>query len=390
MNYKIDNNSELPAYLQLYYFLRKDIIEGIYPYMSKLPSKRTIAADTELSLITVEHTLELLVDEGYVEARQRSGIFCVYKERDFRGTPSEYNEKIRDNTRSVDGIHIQRQEPAYDHHKLSENVFKEHGNEEEDNSTIFPYSTLAKVMRKVLADYGDRILVKSPNSGCEELKEQIRLYLSRSTGISVDRRQIIIGAGAEYLYGLVAQMFGTDSVVAIEEPSYSKIRQVYEAEGIKCLGMPLTKNGISYDDLEESEATLLHVTPFNSYPSGISVGITKKKEYLHWAKVRKGYIVEDNYDSEFTVSSKMEDTLFSMSDEGNVIYLNTFSKTIAPSIRVGYMILPKEILSLYEEKIGFYSCPVPLFEQYVIARIIESGDFERHINKVRRNRRREL
>lgn len=389
MNYKIDEHSSLPAYLQLYYGIRKDIIDGVYPYMTKLPSKRTIAADTQLSLITVEHTLELLVDEGYVESRQRSGNYCIYKERDFRGTPSEYNVKIdifnATDEQSKDFI------PEYDDKSDGRKTDSSDNKIDDGNKSIkFPYSTLSKVMRKVLSDYGERILVKSPNSGCEELKEQIRLYLSRSTGIVVDKEQIIIGAGAEYLYGLVAQMVGTDSLVAIEDPSYEKIRKVYEAEGIKCEGIALTKSGLKYDDLEASNAKVLHVTPFNSFPSGISVGITKKKEYLHWAKVQKGLIIEDNYDSEFTVSSKMEDTLFSMATEGNVIYLNTFSKTIAPSLRVGYMILPKELVDLYEEKLGFYSCPVPLFEQFVIAELIRNGDFERHINRVRRSRRKDI
>ena len=132
---------------------------------------------------------------------------------------------------------------------------------------------------------------------------------------------------------------------------------------------------------------MLHVTPFHSYPSGITIGISQKREYLYWAAQRDSVIVEDNYDSELTVSSKPEDSLFSLTKEGSVIYMNTFSKTIAPSVRIGYMVLPEKLVDAFEEKLGFYSCPVPLFEQYVLAELLKSGDYERHINRVRRKRR---
>ncbi|MGN1059881.1 MAG: PLP-dependent aminotransferase family protein, partial [Clostridia bacterium] len=253
----------------------------------------------------------------------------------------------------------------------------------------FPYTTLAKTMRKVLSDYGEKILVKSPNRGCAELLLAICGYLARSSGITVLPEQVIIGSGAEYLYSLIVQLLAGDRIFALENPSYEKIHRVYQANGIPCDMLKLGKDGIKSCELARTKASVLHVTPFNSFPSGITASLYKRYEYIRWAEERNGYIIEDNYDSELTISRKNEDTVFSLANQGSVIYLNTFSKTIAPSIRIGYMVLPKGLLSTFESKLGFYSCTVPIFEQYVLAELIQSGDFERHINRVRRAKRRQ-
>ncbi len=251
----------------------------------------------------------------------------------------------------------------------------------------FPFSVLAKTMRKVLLDYGEKILIKSPNHGCLQLREEICHYLARSRRIAVAPSQVIIGSGAEYLYGLIAQLLETGSSIAIEKPSYGKIREVYEAMGITCDQLPMDQNGIITEALEHTSAKILHVTPFNSYPSGVTADISKKMEYLRWAKKRDGILIEDNYDSELTISRKMEEPLFSMDPDGKVIYLNTFSRTLAPSMRIGYMILPTGLVDRFQEKLGFYSCTVPIFDQYVLAELLKNGDFERHLNRLRRTKR---
>jgi len=151
----------------------------------------------------------------------------------------------------------------------------------------------------------------------------------------------------------------------------------------------LGSDGIRSDELTRASATVLHVTPFHSFPSLVTASAGKRLEYLRWAKERGGYIVEDDFDSEFSVSSKSEDTLFALESERSVIYMNTFSKTIAPSMRVGYMVLPPALSEQFRREVGFYSCTVPVFEQYVLAELIGSGDFERHINRIRRRRRKE-
>jgi len=230
-------------------------------------------------------------------------------------------------------------------------------------------------------------MTKSPNHGCPELRGEICRYLARSRGIVIEPEQVIIGSGAEYLYGLIAQLFSKEKTVAIENPSYGKIQDVYEAMGLICHKLTLGVNGIVTEELGKTKAKILHVTPFNSFPSGVTADISKKLEYIRWAKNRDGVLVEDNYDSELTVSRKVETPLFTMDSEAKVIYLNSFSKTLAPSMRIGYMILPTSLIDDFNAKLGFYSCTVPIFDQYVLAELLRSGDFERHINRVRRNRR---
>ena len=357
MRYKTDKNSGEKAYMQLYYQLREDITSGVYAYGAKLPSKRLLSEEACVSVITAEHAYSILCDEGYVEARQKSGYFVIYKRADFvtsAFSPISVNRQIQPASLEKSGFH---------------------------------FSVLAKTMRKVLADYGESILVKSPNCGCPELRSAIALYLARSNGMTVLPEQIIIGAGTEYLYSLIVQLLCKDKLFAIEDPSYEKIRKVYLANGATVDPLKMGSDGILTEELERTAAAYLHVTPFNSYPSGVTADASKRGEYLRWAEKRAGYVIEDNYDSELTVSKKNEDTLFSLSKSGNVIYLNTFSRTIAPSFRVGYMILPPALLTKFEKELGFYSCTVPVFEQYVLAELISSGDFERHINRVRRMRR---
>lgn len=359
MNMMIDKQGTDPAYIQLYRHLVKDITDGIYPYGTKLPSKRVIADETGVSVITVEHALELLTEEGYTRSVQRSGVFVDYRGEDV------LPEKHREETLPFK-VEI-------------ENLSSDFGE--------FPFSVLAKVMRKTLLDQEEKILVKSPNHGCAALRNEICLYLARSRGITVSPSQVIVGSGAEYLYGLIAQLLGDKGAFAIEDPSYKKIRLVYEAMGITCEGLRMTKDGISSRDLQKTKAKVLHVTPYHSYPSGVTAGISKKHEYLRWAAKSEGILIEDNYDSELTVSTKPEEPLFSMDKEGRVIYVNTFSRTLAPSMRIGYMILPKDLVKPFEEKLGFYSCTVPIFEQYVLAELLRNGDFERHIHRIRRKRR---
>ncbi len=359
MNYSADRNEHKPAYIQLYRQFVRDITAGVYQYGDKLPSKRTLAADTGLSVITVEHAMTLLCEEGYAEARQRSGIIVIYKGEDFLGQKRPERAPMLEKTGVV------------------------------HNTSEFPFSVITRTMRRVMLDYGEKILVKSDNHGCPELRNELCLYLARSRGIFVSPGQVVVGSGAEYLYGMVVQLLGTDSLYAIENPSYKKIYNVYNAMGVTCEKLKMNVDGIDSDELKRTNARILHITPFNSYPSGVTATISKKHEYLRWAKRRDGVLIEDNYDSELTVSRKPEEPLFSMDRDVNVIYINTFSRTIASAIRVGYMILPEKMVDVFNEKLGFYSCPVPIFDQYVLAELLKSGDFERHINRVRRKRRKE-
>ena len=359
MKHIIDQNSR-PLYLQLYKYIRDDIIAENYPYNSKIPSKRQLAEETGVSTITVEHAYALLCEEGYIESRERSGFVVIFRKSD--GFASSAGQSA---------THITHQ--------------SDHG-----TSHYFPASVLSKTMRKVLTDRGDLMLEKSPNLGCVELRDAIRHYLARNRGISVDAEQIVIGSGSEYLYGLIIELLGRDRIYAIESPSYKKIEEVYKATEITYERLPLTSSGIDSGALFESGADVLHTTPYRSYPSGVTATASKRHDYISWAEGHGRYIIEDDFESEFSISTKPVETLFALSDSDNVIYLNTFSKTISPSLRIGYMILPRHLVKEFDTKLGFYSCTVPTFMQQVLSELINNGDFERHINRVRRTMRKEL
>ncbi len=359
MKYVIDTRKR-PVYLQLYSQIRDDILNGAYAYGSKLPSKRVLAEETGTSTVTVEHAYALLCDEGYAEGRARSGYVVTFRKNDVFASSARSEHTYRA---------VYRAE-----HSVGD----------------FPLSVLNKTMRRVMSEYGEMLLTKSPGVGCTELREAIKKYLARNRGISVDTEQIIIGSGSEYLYGLIVELLGRSRVYAIEAPSYKKIEQVYKATEIEYERLPLTRTGIDSKALSESSADVLHTTPYRSYPSGVTATASKRHEYVRWASGKVRYIIEDDFESEFSVSAKPTETLFALSENDNVIYLNTFSKTISPSLRVGYMVIPKHLITVYEEKLGFYSCTVPTFMQYVLTELIENGDFERHINRVRRRIRKEL
>ena len=350
-----------PAYLQIYRFLRNDIVEGVYEYNTKLPSKRILAEEAGVSTITIEHAYALLCDEGYAEARERSGYFVIFQKEDGFATTND---------------------------DIESNVIMTHGNLNSNHN--FPYSVLCKTMRKVMTIYEDVLLEKSPNAGCVEFRTALKSYLARNRGIHVDIEQIVIGSGTEYLYGLMVALFGRERIFAVESPSYNKIEQVYQISGIKYESLALTNDGIDSNALARTKADILHTTPYRSYPSGVTATASKRHEYIRWSGKGERYIIEDDFETEFSVSTKPMETLFSLSDYDNVIYMNSFSKTISPAIRVAYIVLPKKMVKTFNEKLGFYSCTVPTFEQYMLTDLLNSGEFERYINRVRRIKRKEL
>jgi len=345
---------EKPAYLALYESLREEILSGARPFGSRLPSRRSLARDRGVSAVTADHSIELLCEEGYAESRPRSGYYVIYREADsFALSP------VRPERQALPALSA-------------------------GDRDAFPFPPLARVMRRVLAEYGEAILVRPPNTGCTELKDALCRYLARNRGIRVSSDQIVIGAGAEYLYGLALELLGSGRIYGIEAPSYQKIEQVYRSRGVQVAYCPLGKDGILSASLQDTPASVLHVTPFRSFPSGVTATASKRREYLRWASEPDRYIVEDDYESEFSLLRKPEETLFAAAPHQNIIYLNTFSRTVSPSFRVGYMVLPRALLPVFELRVGFYSCTVPAFEQYVLAELISSGDFERHINRIRR------
>jgi GntR family transcriptional regulator/MocR family aminotransferase len=354
MQFVIDRAGGESAYLQLYRQLRAEIVSGALAVGSRLPSKRNLAAETGLSLITVEHALALLCDEGYAEAKPRSGCYVS-----FGGGSAP---------------------PALPRAAL------EDMSAGDDAPADFPFSVWARTMRAVLTDYDRRVLARSPSFGCAELRQALAGYLERSRGLAVSPERIVVGAGAEYLYGLVVQLLGRERSYALEEPCYETIRRVYEANGARCEGLPMGEDGIRSEALQRCAAGVLHVTPFHSYPSGVTASAAKRHEYALWAQSRDAFIVEDDYDAEFASLRRRIETICSLAPE-RVLYINTFSKILAPSMRTGFLVLPEALLPQYREKLGFYACTVPVFDQLVLAEFISQGHLERYINRRKRKLR---
>lgn len=359
-------------YLTIYEQVREDIITKRYHKGAKLPSKRVMAERMGVSLITVEHAYELLLEEGYIASKEKSGYFVIFDDKDiYSASPS----RIEDHAASGPVSNTPPEPPTYPGERAIDNL-------------DFSYSIYAKTVRKILSDYGPMVTEKSPFQGLYDLRKAISEYLGRSRHIRVSPSQIIIGAGAEYLYGLIVETFGRDISYGIESPSYQKIAKVYEAGGARLEMLRLVSDGIDSGDLWSGNMKVLHITPYRSFPSGVTASASKKREYLKWSQQNDGYIVEDDFESEFTTSRKAEETLFSIDQNDRVIYVNTFTRTIGSFVRCAYMVLPEKLTSLFEEKSGFRECPVPTLDQLVLAALISGGDFERHINRVRRHNRR--
>lgn len=356
LTYDLSSLGGEKKYYALYLFIKDDILRGVIAPRSKLPSKRSLAEHLGVSVITVEYAYRQLMDEGYVYARERSGY---------------YVQPLRGVTAPADPV----REPL--------RFLPEEG-PSGGGTADFPYSLWFKTLRHVMSEYGPQLVERSPNKGCARLRNAIAAYLLRYRGMRAQPEQIIVGSGSEQLYEAVVRMLGSGRRYAIEYPSYGQIQAVYEGAGAAVERLAIGPEGIESGPLARTEAEVLHVTPFHSYPTGVTAPAAKRYEYLEWARRGERYIVEDDFDSEFFMPGKPLESLYSMDKEGRVIYINTFSKSLAPSMRMGYMILPPRLLPVYDEKVGMYSCSVPLLEQYALAEFIAKGYFEQHLNRRRR------
>ena len=343
-------------YYSIYIEIKNKILRGDFASGDKLPSKRVCADRYGVSIITVERAYALLEEEGYIRSRERSGYFVESIDLSIGASPTAKRAPLP---------HIKESRAQI-------------------NGRDLEYSLWFKTIRKVISERGEELFVKSPSKGCPILRNAISDYLYRYRGMTADPRRIIIGSGSEQLYEIAVKLLGRDKIYGIEDPSYAQIKAVYLGAGASICPLKFTKDGIDSGELFSSRFDVLHVTPFHSYPSGISTPISKRYEYLKWAQSAKSYIIEDDFDSEFFIPGHPIESLYSLDGGSSVIYINTFSKSISPSMRMGYMILPEALLEVYEERLGRFSCSVPVLDQYILAEFINSGSFERHLNRVRR------
>lgn len=359
-------------YEHLYKCIKNDILKGILSMGEKLPSKRTFAKNLNISTITVENAYAQLMAEGYIYSLPKKGYFVA-----------DISASLLEETRLP--LRPLSQTAAWDYNLPEKNTayFTDFVSNHihPDN---FPFSIWAKIIREVISEESHALMTSPPAGGIPQLRHAIAQYLFQFRGMKVDPAQIIIGAGTEYLYGLLIQLFGSDRLFAVEDPGYRKISQIYHSNQAKCLHIPMDKQGISIKPLEESGADIIHISPSHHYPTGIVTPISRRYELLGWAsKSPSRYIIEDDYDCEFRLLGKPIPSLQSIDVMEKVIYINTFSKTLASTIRISYMVLPHHLLEEFYQKLGFYSCTVSTFEQYTLARFISKGYFEKHINRTR-------
>ncbi len=345
-------------YLSLYREIKEQILAGELSPGEKLPSKRVMADRTGYSPITVATAYGMLEDEGYLFARQRSGYFV---------------RAIRPLSPALSPKASLRPSPDKDSAPPSDPDF--------ETSVWF------RTVRKVISDKGNLLFTKSPSIGCAVLRNAIADYLYRCRGLTADPRCMVIGSGAEQLYETAVRLLGRDKIFGIEDPCYEQIPMVYGGMGVKICRLPMGADGIESDALRQKQFDVLHVTPFHSYPSGVTATIDKRHEYLRWAETEGHYILEDDFDSEFYMPGHPIESLYCLDRGHSVIYLNTFSKSLSPAMRIGYMILPPLLMERYRQTLGSFSCTVPVADQYFLAEFIESGSFERHLNRKRRRLR---
>ena len=357
--YVLDTNSKTPLYEQLYRALKEDILSGEIKGGEKLPSKRTLAEHLNISRITVENAYNQLVTEGYLVSKPKSGYYAETLEALPRRLPS-----------------VRQSQPAVMVPPPTVSAGQ------------FPFSIWARLMRSVLLDQHDLLLQSPPNTGLPELRHAIAGMLRRSRGMEVSPENIVIGAGAEYLYNILIQLLGKDLRYGLENPGHRKIRQVYEANGVDICPISLDESGVSFASLLFSHANVLHFSPGHQYPTGVVMPIVRRRQLMNWVGGRENqWLIEDDYDSEFRFSGRMVPTMYAMDTLGRVIYLNTFSRTITPALRISYMILPDELMERYRQKLGFYSCTVPSMEQLTLARFLDDGHFEKHVSRMKRHYR---
>ena len=366
LTYSFDNKGKESLYEFLYKSIRDDIISGKLSPEEKLPSKRALADHLNISTITIENAYNQLVAEGYIYSKPKSGFYV-----------SSIVSPV------IYGVAKKNMYPAEKNNSDVE-VYSADFTNNSASQESFPFVTWTKLMRQTMSDKREKLTLNSPSIGVRELRCAISDYLFQFRGMSADPECIVIGAGTEYLYSLIIQLLGRDKKYALEDPGYRKIAQIYKANNVDFDYIPLDSQGVNAKALEKSSADVLHISPSHHFPTGIVTPVSRRYELLSWASESEGrYIIEDDYDSEFRFSGRPIPSLQSIDNLDKVIYINTFSKSLTSTIRISYMVLPKELMERYRKELSFYSCTVSNFEQYTLASFIQQGYFEKHINRMR-------
>lgn len=362
----ININNEEVLYEQIYQQLKFKIQNGELDKGTRLPSKRRMASDLGVSVNTIDNAYTQLVSEGYIESYERRGFFVC-----------EIRSLLQISPQLAPHNFITSAAP-----KLKEQFIVDFSPTDIDLYN-FPSVLWRKLLRQCF-DVEDRTLLKRPpTQGNENLRRALQDYLYRSRGVNCTTDRIIIGAGTDSLLHLLSELFG-GGTIALENPLHSNAYRIFSAADYQILPIPLDDKGLDTSYLPTQGATAVYVTPSHQFPMGISMPIGRRTQLLKWASETKSYIIEDDYDSEFRYNSRPIPSLQGMDQSDRVIYLGTFSKSVAPSLRVGYMVLPSSLLSAYNKRMKILGSFVSSFEQRLLNEFIISGQFEKHINRMRK------
>ena len=370
LTYNLTATGSDSLYESLYKCIKNDILQGKLCAGEKLPSKRSFAKNLGISVITVENAYGQLSDEGYIYSMPKRGFYV--SDIDMVANPNASAKTSADANLFDDSASI-----------ACSPYFADFSSNQTD-SEIFPFTIWTKTVRSVLNDNRIQLMINPPCGGILPLRNAIARYLGDFRGMKVAPHQIIIGAGTEYLYGLLIQLLGKDLIYGVENPGYHKIGKICKSMDVSYRHVDLDENGVSIHELEEKKIDIIHTSPSHHFPTGIVMPVSRRYELLGWAaKKKQHYIIEDDYDSELRLSGKPFPTLQSIDVSGKVIYMNTFTKTLASTVRISYMVLPEDLAKRFYSELSFYSCTVSNFEQYTLAQFMENGSFEKHINRLR-------
>lgn len=348
----LDSKSRTTLTDQLYSALREEIMEGRMAAGARMPSKRQLAAHLHVSTATVEAAYGRLVSEGYCESRPRSGMYVSESLPKTSAAPAHADVPVEwdFSTGAADAAH-------------------------------FPYATWARLMREVLSEQNTALLLSGDPQGSLALRQEIANMMRSLRGIEVDPDCIVLGAGTEVLITALLPVIGRERLFAVEDPGYSRVRRILVASGARIAPTPLSGGAIDVRALYLSGAGAAYVTPSHQFPLGAEMTGDQRASLLRWAKETGGYILEDDYDSEFRFQGVSAPALTAMDESGQVIYMNTFARTLAPGLRLSFMALPKALVGRYRALHA--ACSVPGFEQETLRKFIAGGYMDRHVSRMR-------
>lgn len=360
----LDGTSGKPLYEQIYDHIKNEIQRGGLPFKERLPSTRKLAQYLQVSRSTVDMAYEQLISEGYIEAVPCRGYFVCEVSGLYESPVPVREAKSRP-----------REEQPHYRYDFSPNGV---------DLKSFPYNAWRKLSKTVLMDDSSELFMLGDPSGEERLKTTIAAHLHRARGVNVRPEQIVIGAGTDYLLMLLQVLLPGRRRIAMENPTYKKAYQVLENLGNDMCVIDMDGSGMEVEKLKASGAEIAYVMPSHQYPLGTVMPISRRLKLLGWAYEREErYLIEDDYDSEFRYKGKPIPALQGYDRQGKVIYLGTFSKSIAPAIRVSFLVLPERLLAVYQERGRAFSSTVSRVDQMIVAAFLEEGYYERHLNKMR-------